>query len=177
MSITIFIVFLLACNFATQPINDAQNLAQTAQAVASSIPMETIQAIGSVIPAETLQALPSMAPTLEALASSMPDIGNMLNPQGTPLQEWRGVPVMPQAVAGQEFSENNTYSFRANAAAEDVQNFYNTELTALGWSQPFSFPFGPEGGAMAFRKDQSSLAVTVIPSEGSVVVLLVLTQA
>src|SRR5215216_767920 len=96
LSLIVVLVFLLACNMVTQPLNDAQNLAQTAQAVASSIPLETLQAlpsaIASVISQETLQALPSAFPTLEALASSMPDIGNMLDPQGTPVQEWRASP-------------------------------------------------------------------------------------
>lgn len=177
LSLIVVVVFMLACNLVSQPLNDAQNLAQTAQAVASSIPVETFQAIGSAIPQETLQALPSMAPTLEALASSMPDVGNMLNPQGTPVQEWRGIPIMPQATAGQEFSENNTYSFKANGTAKDVQDFYNQKLSELGWTQPFNVPFETDGGLMVFRKDQSSLAVTVIASEGSVVVLLVFTQA
>ena len=181
LALIVTIVFLLACNFVTQPINDAQNLAQTAQALGTAIPIETLQAlpsaIASAIPAETLQALPSLAPTLEALASSMPPVGNMLDPQGTPVQEWRGIPIMPQAVAGQEFTENNTYSFKANVTAKDVQDFYNQRLTELGWSQPFNVPFETDGGVILFQKDQNSLAITVIASEGSVTVLLVLTQA
>lgn len=181
LALLVGILFLLACNVVTQPFNDAQNLAQTAQAVASAISVETLQAlpsaIASVIPAETLQALPSAMPTLEALASAMPDIGNILDPQGTPVQEWRGVPIMPQATAGQEFSENNTYSFKANVTAKEVQDFYNQQLTDLGWSQPFEVPFEEEGGLMVFRKEQSSLAITVTSSEGSVVVLLVMTLA
>ena len=162
-------------------MNDAQNLSQTAQAVASSLPIETLQAaasqIASAIPAETLQALPSAVPTLEALASALPDFGNMFNPQGTPVQDWRGIPILPEATAGQEFSENNTYSFKANVTAKDIQDFYNEKLAALGWSQPFSLPIESEGGLMVFRKDNNSLAITITPSEGSVVVLLVLTQA
>lgn len=179
LSLIVVIVFLLACNLVTQPINDAQNLAQTAQAVASSMPMETLQAIGSAIPVETLQAIGSAIPveTLQAMPSALPDIGNMLDPQGTPVQEWRGIPIMPDAVTGQEFSESNTYSFKANVTAKDVQDFYNQRLTELGWSQPFNVPFESDGGIMVFRKDQSSLAVTVMASEGSVVVLLVLTLA
>ena len=181
LSLTVLLVFLLACNFVTQPINDAQNLAETAQALTTTIPIETLQAlpsaIVSVIPVETLQALPSSIPTLEALASAMPDFGNMFNPQGTPVQDWRGIPIMPEAIAGQEFSENNTYSFKASATVKDVQDFYNEKLTALGWNQPFSFPLEAEGGLMVFRKDNSSLAITITTSEGSVVVLLVLTLA
>ena len=180
LSLIVLLVFLLACNFVTQPLNEAQNLAQTAQAVASSMPIETLQAaasqIASVIPAETLQALPSAIPSLEALASALPDFGNMFDPQGAPVQEWRGIPILPQAIAGQEFSENNTYSFKANVTAKEVQDFYTEKLAALGWSQPFSLPIETEGGLMVFRKDQDSLAVTITPSEGSVVVLLVITQ-
>ena len=104
LSLIVLLVFLLACNFVTQPLNDAQNLSQTAQAVASSLPIETLQAaasqIASAIPAETLQALPSAVPTLEALASALPDFGNMFNPQGTPVQDWRGIPILPEATAG-----------------------------------------------------------------------------
>jgi hypothetical protein len=181
LSLIVLLVFLLACNFVTQPLNDAQNLAQTAQAVASSLPVETLQAaasqIASAIPQETLQALPSAIPTLQALASSLPDFGNMFDPQGTPVQEWRGIPILPEATAGQEFSENNTYSFKANVTAKDVQDFYTEKLEALGWNQPFSLPIQAEGGLLVFQKEQSSLAITITFSEGSVVVLLVITQA
>lgn len=131
----------------------------------------TFEPLPSALPADTLQIPTSAPPTVETLASGMPD------PQGTPVQEWRGIPIMPEAVAGQEFNENNTYSFKANITAKDVQDFYNQELTNLGWSQPFNNPFDANGGMMTFRKVGSSLAITVMASEGSVVVLLVLTQA
>jgi len=180
LSLMVLLVFLLACNFVTQPFNEAQNLAQTAQALGTTIPIETLQAlpsaIASVIPRETLEALPSTVPTLQALASSLPDFGNMFDPQGTPVQEWRGIPILPQATAGQEFSENNTYSFKANVTAKEVQDFYNEKLAALGWSQPFSLPIESQGGLLVFQKEQSSLAITITVTEGSAVVLLVLTQ-
>lgn len=173
LSLIVLLVFLLACNFATQPFNEAQNLAQTAQAVASSMPVETLQAaasaIASAVPAETLRALPSAMPSLEGLAT---EIGNMFDPQGTPAQEWNGIPIMPQATAGQEFSENNSYSFRFSGTTKEVQDFYNQQLTAQGWSQPFSFPVEEEGGILTFQKDGTTLLVTITASEGSVVVLL-----
>lgn len=175
LSLTIVIVFLLACSFVTEPFQDAQNLAETAQSVVTAIPVETLQAlpsmIPSVIPEETLQALPSALPTVEALAT---DFGNSLDPEGTPVQEWRGVPIMPQAVAGEEFSANDTYSFRVNATAQEVQEFYNRELSALGWTQPFEVPLEAEGGFLFFQKDDSVLTVFITPSEDSIVVLLTL---
>lgn len=176
LSLLVLILFLLACNFVTQPLNDAQNLAQTAQALGTVIPIETLQAlpsaIASAIPAETLQALPSAVPTLEALATTF---GDVFNPQGAPVPEWKGIPIMSQATSGEEFT-GNTYSFKASVTPKEVQDFYNQRLTELGWEQPFSFPMEADGGLMVFGKDQSSLAITITSSEGSVVVLLVLTQ-
>ena len=148
--------------------------------MASQLPIETLQAAGtaiaSAIPVETFQALPCTVPTLEALASSLPDFGSMFNPQGPPVQEWRGIPILPAATAGQEFSENNTYSFKANVTTKEVKDFYNQRLPELGWSQPFEFPFEGETGIMVFQKEQTSVTITVTASEGSVVVLLVMAQ-
>jgi hypothetical protein len=175
LSVFVVVVFVLACNFVTQPVKDVQNLAETAQALGTAFPIETLQALGSAIPAETLQALPSAMPTFEALASAMPDFGSFFNPEGTPVQEWKGIPVMPEATAGQEFSENNTYSFRANVMAQQVQEFYNEKLIALGWTQPFSFPIEDAGGILVFQKDDSILTLTITSSEGSTVVILTLT--
>ncbi|HEX6271267.1 MAG TPA: hypothetical protein VFZ43_13600 [Anaerolineales bacterium] len=164
------ILFVLACNLVTQPIQEAQELAGTAQSFASALPVETLQALASAIPAETLQALPSVVPTFEALAT---DFGPLFNPQGAPVTEWNGIPIMPQATAGQEFDSTN-YSFKATATAQEVQDFYNAQLASLGWSQSFSMPGGAEAAFMLFEKDNQTLTVTVTPSEGSVVVLLTL---
>ena len=81
---------------------------------------------------------------------------------------------MPQATAGQEFSENSSYSFRATVTVQEVQDFYDETLTSLGWNQPFSFPLENTGGIMVFQKDDGTLTITITSSEGSVVVLLTL---
>ena len=164
------IVFVLACNFVTQPIQDVQNIAGTAQSFATALPVETLQALASAIPAGTLQALPSVAPTLQALAT---DFGNFFNPQGTPVTEWNGIPIMPQATAGQEF-DSTTYSFKVGVTSQEVQDFYNTQLTNLGWTQPFNMPGGGEAALMLFEKNDKTLTITVAPVEGSIVVLLTL---
>jgi peptidoglycan hydrolase-like protein with peptidoglycan-binding domain len=173
LSLIVVLVFLLACNFVTQPINDAQNLAKTAQALGTAIPIETLQAlpsaIASIIPEETLQALPSAAPTLGAIATVL---GDITNPQGTPVQEWRGIPIMSQATVGQEFSDTNTYSFKANVTTTEVQTFYNEKLTGLGWTQPFSIPVEEQGGILTFQKDNNTLLVTITFSGGVSTVLL-----
>lgn len=170
VSITILILFVMACNFVTQPISDVQNAAGTAQSFASALPIQTLQALASQIPAETLQALPSVAPTLEALATKF---GNMFDPQGTPVESWREIPIMPQATAGQEF-DGGTYSFKAAATVQDVQNYYNEQLPGLGWESTFNTPVDANGGIMLFSKDSNILTITIASSEGSTVVILAL---
>ena len=137
----------------------------------------TLEPLPSAIPTGTSQALPAATSTADVLATTMPDSGGILNPQGPPLGEWRGIPIMPEAVAGQEFTPDNAYSFRVNTSAKDVQDFYTETLSELGWSQPFESSFDAHGGTMTFRKVGSSLTITVTPLEDSVVVLLVMVLA
>lgn len=162
--LVVLLVFVLACNFVTQPIDDVQNLAGTAEAIASALPIETLQALPSVLPPlETLQAVPSEFPDLENF--------NYFDPEGTPLSEWNGVPIMPQATAGQEFNEY-TYSFKANVTVQEAVDYYKTELVNLGWSSTFDLPIEGEGGIMLYSKDNSLLTLTFTSLDGEVVIVV-----
>lgn len=175
LSLAILILFILACNTVTGPISDAQNLAGTAQSFASALPMATLQALASEIPVETLQALPSAAPTIEAIASQLPDFNSYLDPHGEPVSAWNDIPVMSQATAGQEFTDTNTYSFRVDATVEDAENFYKDELPKLGWN---ALPFGSTStdtmAFMVYQKENNILNVTVNNINGDVTVILTL---
>ena len=111
--------------------------------------------------------------TLEAMPSSMPEVEKYLDPTGKPISNWNNIPIMTQATAGQEF-DKNTYSFKADASATDVQTFYTDQLKALGWSSSFSAQGGGQGGVMLFTKNSTVLSITITPSNNSVVVLLIL---
>ncbi len=174
LSLLILILFILACSTVTKPIQDAQNLAGTAQSFASALPVETLQALASQIPIETLRALPSAAPSLEAFASAMPDFEGYFNPEGTPVSEWNGIPIMPQATAGEEFTDSSTYSFKVDASVKEAQEFYGAELIKLGWSSSFSMPGGDNVSVQLFQKDDGMLTVTITNVNGSVVVILTL---
>jgi hypothetical protein len=142
MLLSILIVTALACGVITNPIAGAKDLAATAQALASAIP------------------------------SGLPDVSKYLNPQGSPVSEWNGIPIMTQATAGEEFSKN-TYSYRVSGVQEsDVQSFYTDKMKALGWSSPFSAQGGSAGGLMLFTKDTSVLSITITKADQDLVVLL-----
>jgi hypothetical protein len=143
--VSILVAATLACGMFSSPISGVQNLASTAEAVASAIP--------SGVP-------------------KIPDVTGYLNPSGAPAKDWNGIPVMPQAKAGQEFNKN-TYSFNVGAtAAADVQTFYNDKLKALGWSSQFSGAAGG-GAVMAFTKGSSVVTITVAQSGSDTIVLLI----
>lgn len=140
--LAILTVAALACGI-SNPLSGAQDLAATAQAAAAS-----------------------------AIPSGLPDVTQYMNPQGKPVPEWNGIPVMSQATAGQEFSKG-TYSYRITGVTEDqIQSFYNDKLKAAGWTSPFSAQGGSAGGLMLFTKESQVLTITITKSDQDLVVLL-----
>jgi len=165
---SMLIVFILACNTVTQPIKDVQNVAGTAESIATSIP----DVVSTVESATT--NMPSVASTIEAASTDLPDIGQMFDPQGTPLTEWNGIPIMPQATAGQEFVDSNSYSFKADVTVQEVQDYYNSEMINLGWSSTMSLGGNDNGAVLLFSKDDNFLTVTVTSLDNGTVVVITL---
>lgn len=168
---TLVLVFLLACSLISKPVNDVKNAANTAQAVASDV-----SSFASAMPVETLEALATTMPlgTLEALPSEIAQIGNYFDPQGTPIAEWNGIPIMSQATAGQEFDANN-YSFKYAGTAKDAADFYNNALTTAGWSSTLTTS-DEQGALLVYSKDDKFLTITVSSVDDSFVAWLSLTQ-
>ena len=159
--LTMLVVFTLACNAINQRVEQVEDLAKTAEAIGSAIPIETLQALPSAMPVETM----------EAFATSMPDFGNMFDPQGEPVSEWNGIPIMEAATAGQEHDANN-YSFKFTGTSKEAVDFYNDQMVKLGWTALFSMPGSDSGAVLAFQKDSSVLTVTIVTTDAETVVIL-----
>jgi hypothetical protein len=89
---------------------------------------------------------------------------------GTPLANWRGVPIIPGAIAGQEESE--TYRFIVDASIQEIKAYYQGELTPMGWKADKT---GYGEGAnliISFSKDQQKLRVSMSTQGGLTLVLL-----
>jgi hypothetical protein len=157
--ILLFVIVLLlslACSLITNPINNVKNTANTAQAIAT----DAIALASQAAPFETLIANPTL------LA-----VGDIFNPQGAPVAEWNGIPVMPQATAGEEVT--GLYSYKASVSAADAIQYYKDQLTPLGWSEEFVQEGEP--AVMFYTKDPQSLTITIAPAEdGSVLIWLAL---
>jgi len=158
----VLIVFILACNTVTRPVRDAQEAVETVQSLATAMPLETLQSFATNMPVETLQAI----------SSAMPNFGDMFNPQGEPVSEWNGIPVMSQATAGQEFADSNTYSFKADATVKEATDFYGEEMVKLGWSSTFNLPGDANGAVLVFSKDSHITTITITSQGDTIVVVL-----
>ena len=154
LMVTILALFVLACNLVSGPVSDVKNTASTAQAFASEMPLETLESLTTAIPIQTLEALPS----------AIPDVGNYFDPTGKPVDEWNGIPVMPQATAGEEFGES-TYGFTVPASVTDVQAFYTQKMEELGWTSAFSLPVTDEGGILLFQNGDKLLTISITPDQ------------
>ncbi len=144
--LAILIVTVLACGVISNPLSGAQNLASTAEAMASAIP------------------------------SGLPDVTKYLNPQGKPVSDWNSIPIMPQASAGEEFSSGTYSYRVSGVDETAIQSFYNDKLKAAGWSSPFSAQGGSAGGLMLFTKGSQVLSITITKVDQDEVVLLGLQQ-
>lgn len=152
------VLFALACSLITNPINKVKNTAGTAEAFATNA-VEFVTEIG---PLGTAIANPSL----------IPDVGNFFNPQGSPVSEWNGIPIMSQATAGQEFDQYN-YGFKFSGTVKEASDFYKDELVKQGWTSTFTMEATDQGGTLSFSKDEHILTVTMLSVEaGTVSVLL-----
>lgn len=128
-------------------------------------------------PTVTMTPPPTATATVEPTSTSAAPTATeqrieLLRPQGTPSTNWEGIPVMPNAIAGE--SDNSSYSYILQGTPNDVQTFYERTMTQMGWDL-FATGESPTGALMIlFMKDTEMITVSVIPqSDGLLYVMLV----
>jgi hypothetical protein len=82
----------------------------------------TATAYAATATQDYLNNLSAIGPMADLLS-----ISQYFNPIGTPLASWHGVPIMPQATAGQEF-KTDIYSFIATATLNTAAQYYNQQV-------------------------------------------------
>src|SRR6266496_4558451 len=123
------------------------------------------QPILPVVSTATLSPIPTfiatVAPTATPLLStSTPDAIAGPNPQGQPASEWKGIPIMPGAIAGEGDEEG--YVFTIKATPQQIQEYYQLELGKLGW-QPMATGDGNSSTMLIFTNNASAtLSVSIL---------------
>ena len=92
-------------------------------------------------------------------------------PVGKPASEWQGIAIMPQAIAGD--GDNGGYSFIIEATEDEIQSFYETELSNAGWE--FLATGEGETGAifMVFQKSDAAASVSIIPVNDNIMYVMI----
>jgi hypothetical protein len=153
------LIFILACEAVTRPIDQVKDTAGTAAAYATQAGEFITQASDlatQAAPLATLMANPSFVPEIP--------FGNPLDPQSPPLAEWKGIPIMPAATAGDE-ADGGVYAFKIDAQVEEIVDFYQKNLEDLGWEKGVAMPMDMVA-VLLFTKGNQTLTVTIMPSEG-----------
>jgi hypothetical protein len=102
--------------------------------------------------------------------SATPDIVSELLPEGQPASEWKGIPIMPGAIAGEGDEEG--YVFAIQATPQQVQDYYQLELGKLGW-QSYAQADGDSSRMLIFMNSASTtLTISIIAKGENVLVLL-----
>jgi len=89
-----------------------------------------------------------------------------------PLSNWNGIPIVPEAIAGQQ-ANDGVYMFKVPETMDSIGSFYKEKLKALGWNLVDS-----RWAGMRFTKNKSVLLVTIAPATDleSFIVTLVFVQ-
>jgi len=168
-----------------KPISRASLLAVFALGIASCgtftpQPTATLTPTETSLPTSTFTPEPTHTPTHTPIPptntsvppTDTPSAPTLPIPQGEPVSEWEGIPVMPNALAGD--GDPSGYSFIVPASRDEVQQFYVEELVKLGW-QPFASGESDNGAViLMFMNDSGTLSISIIPQpDGTMYVLLV----
>ena len=155
-------LFILACQVINRPIQQVEDTAGTAAAIATQ---------GGQIITQVSGLTTNIAPIETMIPSVLPEINeDFLNPQSTPLSEWKEIPIMPQAIVGDE--SDGYYVYRIASTSEEIQDFYKTKLPELGWESSFSLPLAGTA-ILVYSRDEQVVTITIMPTDTSDMVVMI----
>jgi hypothetical protein len=145
--------------------------------IAASLLLLVLAACSYLIKPTTIPTVPFTTSPILALTNTplppikTPDAVSSLIPEGQPAAEWNGIPIMPNAIAGE--GDEESYVFTIQATPQQVQEYYQLELGKLGW-QPSAAGDGDSSLMLIFTNNTSAtLTISLIAKGDEVLVLLV----
>lgn len=136
----------------------------------------TAQPTATAVPTQTFSVTATLAPKNTPTEASLPptateDVHDALVPTGQPDAEWNGIPIMPGAITGEGDAEG--YVFTIQATPEQIRDYYQNELSKLGW-QALASGDGEASQMLIFTNDSgASLSVSIITKGEEALVILV----
>ncbi|HKG55275.1 MAG TPA: hypothetical protein VKB04_13520 [Anaerolineales bacterium] len=138
----------------------------------TSAPTQTFTPIPTDTPSPTPTEVPTNTPQLP---TETQDALSALRPVGTPDKEWKGIPIMPGAIAGS--GDNEKYVFNIKAVVEDIQAYYERELSKSGWVLMTAGQSNGGAVMLIFNNGKPPLMpISIIPDGDLMIVLIVDSQ-
>lgn len=170
------LLFLAACN-SQNSVAPSVTKALTKTSIPTMLsPTKTINPTATQtetpIPTATKTSVPTstLAPTATSTSTPKiipgPEIPNFfVIPSGNPLAEWGSIPVMAEAIAGQE--EYGGYYFSVELPVDEVSQYYQQILSESRWN--LTAVGVAENGSikLLFQNDSNQITVTVFAIEFS----------
>ncbi len=97
-------------------------------------------------------------------------ISQYFNPVGQPATNWNGVPIMPSATAGQEWTAQGVYSFKAPGKIADAVSFYQMKMPTLGYT---SFMPGASTGSAGTGSDAIHNSVLMYTKDNQLLLIYI----
>lgn len=153
----------------------------TATSTSSPTPTYTHTPTSTPTWTPTLTATPKPSNTPQptktpAPPTSTPNALGFVLPSGKPVTEWNSIPIMPNAVAGEESKDGGkaSYAFTIKGDIATVQSYYTKELSKKGWTT-LTVGAGPTGNVIAiFTKGSDVLSVAIVIADKKEKLILVL---
>ncbi|HCS39725.1 MAG TPA: hypothetical protein DIW44_09105 [Anaerolineaceae bacterium] len=126
------------------------------------------------IPTATNAPIPTSTPKPTIIAvtpTETPSKPVLPMPSGKPSSEWEGIPIMPNAIAGE--GDNLGYSFTINASPDEIQKYYELELGKLGWSIFATGQGKTDTVLLIFMKDGGTLSVSIFAQPDHIMYVLI----
>ncbi len=137
----------------------------------TATPTQTARSTPTETPSPTATSTPLPTSTPKP-PTATPDVISAILPVGTPISEWKGIPIMPDAINGE--GDDKGYTFTIKADSETIQVFYETELSKQGYTL---FATGTGSGKntvmLIFMKGTDIVSISIIPSGELMLVLIV----
>ena len=171
--LSVLVVALTACNALSAKPTETPVPTATSLPTLTSTPEPTTTP--TLKPTETPE--PTFTPTTRPSATRIPptetaSAPGLPMPSGTPVAIWEGFPIMPNAIAGD--GDSSSYSFTIMASADEVQDFYESQLPGLGWNLFATGQGETDTLLLMFMKGTNILTVSIIPQpDGVMYVMLV----
>ena len=137
-----------------------------------------VQATPTPIPTPTITVTPSPVPTATQNPTNTAlqptetqDVISALVPVGEPDSEWNGIPIMPDAIAGQ--GDAGGYRFIIQASPDEIQEYYERQLRKLGWTLLGSGQGDTGAVIMIFTGNDGTLRVSIFEHKDEFIVMIV----